>query len=135
MSEQFPTLEAMKLARRWLLANPDKVPYYVNGQRRHGTLDSLDDVRQLASYHEASEVLAARPGWLLGFALGPDGTGENWQGIDLDKIVANQLADLGRTRSDMGAPSQRWVRIPLASRRMRAVVTSPSRNGASATAD
>lgn len=94
MAEQFPTLEAMKLARRWLLSDPEKVPYYVNGQRRHGTLDGPDDVAQLASYHEASAVLAARPGWLFGFALGPDGAGGNWQGIDLDKVVANQLADL-----------------------------------------
>ena len=30
----------------------------------------------------------------LGFALGPDGTGNHWQGIDLDKIEANGLQAL-----------------------------------------
>jgi hypothetical protein len=48
----------------------------------------LDD----ASYEEAKTAL--RPGWHLGFALGPDGTGSHWQGIDFDKVAANGLADL-----------------------------------------
>ena len=94
MADAFPTLDEMKLARRWLLADGGKVPYYVNGQRRSGALDDPEDIARLASYQEACAALAARPGWLLGFALGPDGAGGHWQGIDLDKVVANQLADL-----------------------------------------
>lgn len=97
MTDNFPTLDLMKRKRRWLLADSTKVPHYVNGQRRNGALDSADDLAQLASYEEAWAALACRPGWLLGFALGPDGAGGQWQGIDLDKIVANQLADLANT--------------------------------------
>lgn len=97
MSNPFPTLEAMKLVRRWLLADSAKVPHYVNGQRRQGALDSPEDLAQLASYDEATAALVNRPGWLLGFALGPDGAGGHWQGIDLDKIVVNQLAELANT--------------------------------------
>ena len=97
MADSFPTLDIMKRTRRWLLADSAKVPHYVNGQRRNGALDSAEDLAQLVSYEEASAALANRPGWLLGFALGPDGAGGHWQGIDLDKIVANQLADLANT--------------------------------------
>lgn len=96
--DEWRTLSSMKAVRRWLLASPDKVPFYINGQKRHGTLDGADDLAQLGSYDEARAVLAARgEGWLLGFALGPDGSGGHWQGIDFDKVVANQLADLANT--------------------------------------
>jgi hypothetical protein len=55
-------------------------------------------LEQLASYDEAKAVQVARgEEWHLGFALGPDGTGGHWQGIDLDKIVDNRLADLANT--------------------------------------
>lgn len=88
----------MKAQRRWLIASPDKKPFYNNGQLRNGVLDSPADTEQLASYDDATAVLATRgEGWHLGFALGPDGTGGHWQGIDLDKIVENQLADIANT--------------------------------------
>jgi hypothetical protein len=88
----------MKAQRRWLVASPDKKPFYINGQMRNGVLDSPADSEQLASYDDASAVLAARgEGWHLGFALGPDGTGGHWQGIDLDKVVDNRLADVANT--------------------------------------
>lgn len=88
--------ERMKQARRWLLwrsvANggdkPRKVPYYANGAKRHGTLDSPEDLGQLATLDEAWRVLQTQPKSYagLGFALGPDGTGMHWQGIDLDHL-------------------------------------------------
>lgn len=88
-------ISVMRAQRRWLVANPDKKPFYTNGQMRNGTLDSPTDAEQLASYDEAKAVLAGRGvGWHLGFALGPDGTGGYWQGIDLDKVVENRLADV-----------------------------------------
>lgn len=88
-------MSVMRAQRRWLVASPDKVPFYINGQVRNGALDSLADTEQLASYDEANAIVTARgSGWHLGFALGPDGTGGHWQGIDLDKIVDNRLADL-----------------------------------------
>ena len=90
-----PMMSVMKAQRRWLVASPAKVPFYITGQMRNGVLDSPADTDQLASYDDAKAVVAARgEGWHLGFALGPDGTGGHWQGIDLDKIVDNRLADL-----------------------------------------
>lgn len=92
---QFSTFETMVVARRWLLASPQKVPHYVTGAPRSGALDTPQDLEQLAGYHEACEALErCGPGWLLGFALGPDGTGGHWQGIDFDDVEENQLAKL-----------------------------------------
>lgn len=92
--EQYPTYLAMRAAKRWLLASPDKVPYYTNGQRRSGVLDGAEDVAQFATYEDARASLGrCGTGWHLGFALGPDGRGGCWQGIDLDKISANRLAE------------------------------------------
>ena len=76
----------MRDAPRWLLwryqANeprkPRKVPFYTNGQRRHGQLDTDTDRARLASFHDA--LLAQRAGKYdgIGFALGPDGSGSFW---------------------------------------------------------
>lgn len=92
-----PTLARMKAVKRWLLASPNKVPFYANGIKRNGTLDSEDDVAQLATYADAKSALASHPGWLLGFALGADGSGGHWQGIDLDHVMQNGLADLANS--------------------------------------
>lgn len=92
---QFSTFERMVMSRRWLLASPQKVPHYMNGAKRHGALDTTADLSQLARYHEVKDALAARgEGWFLGFALGPDGSGGHWQGIDFDDVQQNGLANL-----------------------------------------
>lgn len=94
-SYRFSTFESMVCAKRWLLASPDKVPHYINGTKRHGELDTSEDRARLARYHDAKVALEMRgDGWLLGFALGPDGTGGYWQGIDFDNVSENRLADL-----------------------------------------
>ncbi|KAK6024039.1 primase 2 [Ostertagia ostertagi] len=92
---------AMAAARRWLVwrhepnADPRKkqrkVPYYVDGGRREGVLDSPADVARLVSYSEALAAIQNLPGVYsgAGFALG-----DGWQGIDLDDVPQNQLADL-----------------------------------------
>jgi hypothetical protein len=91
-------MSVMKAQRRWLVASPDKVPFYVTGQMRNGALDGPADLEQLASYDDAKAVVAARgDGWNLGFALGPDGTGGHWQGIDFDHVQEKGLADLANT--------------------------------------
>lgn len=96
--DSMPTFTLMRAARRWLIANPKKQPFYLNGLMRHGTLDTPEDVAQLATYHDAKTALAARgEGWLLGFALGHDESGGHWQGVDLDDVRANGLADLADT--------------------------------------
>ncbi len=59
-------------------------------------LDSPEDQARLVAYTEAEEA-RIRGGFAgLGFALGPDGSGGYWQGIDLDDIPANGLADLAK---------------------------------------
>lgn len=86
----------MITARRWLVwrmeKNPDptkkprKVPYYANGGRRTGELDSPTDRARLASFDDALRALQTGSFTGLGFALGPDGTSSVWQGVDLDDI-------------------------------------------------
>ena len=112
------TFVTMMNARRWLIASSDKVPHYANGSKRHGTLDSPSDWAQLVSYQDARNARdACGVGWLLGFALGPDGTGCYWQGIDLDNIVANSLHDI----------ANRWARGDCL--KLGYMETSPSGNG------
>jgi hypothetical protein len=101
----------MKAAAIWLLwkriPNPDpskkprKVPYYASGVPRSGELDSPEDRAQLVTFEEASAAYERSGGYEgLAFALGPDGNGWHWQGIDLDDIRANGLQDI----------ADRWVR-------------------------
>lgn len=87
------TYESMVCAQRWLVATPNKVPHYADGTKRSGKLDSPEDIGRLAPYHDAKEALATRPGWLLGFALGPDGSGQYWQGNDFDDVRLNGIAE------------------------------------------
>ncbi len=96
LRKQFADIpEAMREAPRWLVwiseANdepgkkPRKVPCYTNGRGR-GKTDTEEDCAAMASFEEAIEALASDKYAGLGFALGPDGTGNHWQGIDLDDI-------------------------------------------------
>jgi hypothetical protein len=73
---------------------PLKVPYYANGTRRSGTLDTDSDLQQLVSFSEACQAFSQGGYTGPAFALGPDGTGGCWQGIDLDDISSNHLSDL-----------------------------------------
>jgi hypothetical protein len=87
---------AMRAARRWLLwksepnadpaKKPRKTPWYVQGQRRNGALDTPEDTARLATFDEALAALRGGGYAGLGFALGPDGTGNAWQGVDLDDL-------------------------------------------------
>lgn len=97
-AEDFADLpDQMVQARRWLVwkpienkknprKKPSKVPFYVNGKPRSGVLDSPDDLANLATFDEALQALQTGQYAGLGFALGPDGTGNHWQGIDLDDV-------------------------------------------------
>lgn len=84
----------MQAAPRWLVwkliqakPKPRKVPYYVDGKKRSGKLDSPEDLACLVTMDEAVRVVA-RGGYAgLGFALGPDDDGLVWQGIDLDNTA------------------------------------------------
>jgi hypothetical protein len=76
---------------------PLKMPYYADGGRRKGELDSPADRARLVTYAEAAAALQrAAPGTFtgLGHALGQDGRGGFWQGIDLDDIAAAGTADI-----------------------------------------
>lgn len=110
---------SMRAARRWLVwrsvphpnptKKPRKVPYYVSGKMRHGRLDDDADRAQLASFDEACAALASGQYTGLGFALGPDGTGNHWQGVDLDDLAGRPelaiLADDGLPGYTESSPS------------------------------
>src|SRR5947207_808831 len=85
----------MRNSRRWLLWREEpgsagkksrKVPYYANGNLRSGELDSPGDMVNFATFEDARSQLQTGRYTGLGFALGPDGTGNCWQGIDLDDV-------------------------------------------------
>lgn len=89
--------QSMREAARWLVwkeipvpgKKPRKVPFYANGKPRHGVLDTPEDWAQLAPFDQALAALRSEQYTGLGFALGPDGTGNHWQGIDLDGVAAH----------------------------------------------
>ena len=89
--------EAMRAAPRWLLwrqipqgdgKKPRKVPCYADGSRRAGKLDTPEDQAKLVSFEAACSALDGGGYAGLGFALGPDGSGRVWQGIDFDGLDA-----------------------------------------------
>ena len=87
---------SMRSARRWLVwrsetnkdptKKPIKVPYYIDRTKRRGALDSAADQSKFATFADAVARLNNGSYSGLGFALGPDGTGNHWQGIDFDDI-------------------------------------------------
>lgn len=74
--------------QRWVV-HRNKVPYYANGSKRNGSLDSPKDQRQLVSFDVAYGVLVKGNFSGLGFAFGANGKGGLWQGIDLDDLAAH----------------------------------------------
>lgn len=97
MKNNYAPLPAeMRNAKRWLVwklipdkdpaKKPRKVPFYANGSARNGQLDTPADMAKLATFDDAHRAFTAGGYAGLGFALGPDGTGYYWQGIDLDDI-------------------------------------------------
>lgn len=88
--------DAMRAAKRWLVwraihdpdkPKPRKVPFYVNGAPRQGALDGPADFARLGTFDQACAALASGRYTGLGFALGPDGDGGYWQGIDFDDLA------------------------------------------------
>lgn len=92
------TPSQMSDAERWLLwksvpnndpeKKPRKVPYYSNGRKRHGALDTPEDIANLTSLDVALRAFESGRYTGLGFALGYDGGGY-WQGIDFDELSKN----------------------------------------------
>jgi primase-polymerase (primpol)-like protein len=64
------------------------VPYYSNGRKRHGALDTPEDIANLTSLDVALRAFESGRYTGLGFALGYDGGGY-WQGIDFDELSKN----------------------------------------------
>jgi len=121
-------MDTMRAAPIWLLwkaviesgkSKPRKVPYYLNGAARNGTLDSPEDRAQLGTYEQAAAAYGNAGGAYAGLAiaLGPDGRGGHWQGIDLDDMVVKGVTDI----ADI------WTRGPCAG--LGYVEVSPSGNG------
>jgi P4 family phage/plasmid primase-like protien len=90
--------DAMRNAPRWIvwksIPNRDpskkarKVPFYVSGVPRNGETDTPIDRAKLAKFDAALAAWATGKYTGLGFALGDDGTGNCWQGVDLDHLSA-----------------------------------------------
>lgn len=87
----------MRNAKRWMLWRLSwnekqgkwlKVPFYSNGNKRTGEQNSHADWDKLATFEQVWAAYNAAPTrWDgVGFACGPDDTGNYWQAIDLDKI-------------------------------------------------
>ncbi len=85
----------MRTARRWILwksipqgdgKKPRKVPFYADATPRHGKLDTPEDHSKFVTFDAAVSALSRGDYAGLGFALGPDGSGRFWQGVDLDGI-------------------------------------------------
>ena len=47
---------AMRAAKRWLLHDSKKIPYYASGTRRAGKLNSPRDLARLVTFPEAVEA-------------------------------------------------------------------------------
>lgn len=77
------TLEAQPPRPDGTPRKPRKVPRYATGEPRSGDLSA--DAGKLVSYEQACRAAVLHQGG-LGFALGPDGAGGCWQGIDLDAL-------------------------------------------------
>lgn len=95
----------MRKARRWLVWRSEvrssgqkagKIPYYLDGSKRGrgGSLDDAQDTARLGTFAEALALVQDGKFHGLGFALGPDGTGQYWQGIDFDDTANNGLEQL-----------------------------------------
>lgn len=99
-------LDDLKAQPVWLLwrsepnadpkKKPHKVPYYVGGGRREGALDSPEDRAKLVTFAEAAAKHEMLAGTFegLAIALGPDGRGGYWQGVDLDDMVVTGVTDV-----------------------------------------
>lgn len=95
---------AMRMARRWIVwksipvpgKKERKIPCYVDGTQRFGAMDTEQDMARLSTFDQAMSVITQSTGYAgVGFALGPDGTGKFWQGIDLDNTAGRpELAAL-----------------------------------------
>jgi hypothetical protein len=99
-SAQGSTLVYMRAAKRWIVYAPDKQPFYLDGTPRRGMLDAAEDAARLGTYADACNVVTGSNGHFagIGFALGPDGSGRYWQGVDFDDVAQNQLSDLANVR-------------------------------------
>jgi hypothetical protein len=93
------TLQTMKEAKRWLLRK-GKVPFYAASLSPRSATDTAEDCAKLVTHAEAIQQLKQHQqngkasGFELGFALGPDESGNFWQGIDLDDLLAKKLMSL-----------------------------------------
>ena len=88
--------EQMLQAKRWLLwreipvpgKKSRKVPYYMDGKPREET-DTPEDAARLVTFEQVVPALESGKYAGPGFALGDDGTGNYWQGADLDGLSLN----------------------------------------------
>lgn len=89
--------EWMRKLPIWLLRK-GKIPYYLNGQIRSGTMGTPEDLAGMGTYHEASRALHGLQGGKgfdgLGIALGRVDEEIYLQCIDFDDVDANNNGPL-----------------------------------------
>jgi putative DNA primase/helicase len=88
-----PELRDERVWLKWRIeldsdGEPKKVPFYANGKRRYGTLDTREDREQLVTFIEAVSSLTDKDNGPA-IALGPIGDGRIVSGIDLDKCMVD----------------------------------------------
>lgn len=69
---------------------PNKVPYYINGRRRHGVNGSPEDAAQLTDFESAKRFAADNNYTGVGFAFLPE---FNVTGLDFDNCVLDGVID------------------------------------------
>jgi hypothetical protein len=90
--KQIPQFLLWKFEQKPNRSKPIKVPYYVNGSRRAGSLDTEKDLSQLAKYEEA--LIAYEVGDFdgIGFAV----TGQGIGAFDLDYCLDPETKEIDR---------------------------------------
>lgn len=91
----------------WLLHDSNKQPYYVNGESRHGAMDTPEDRAHFVTFETAAEaLLTVHRACGLGVALG-EVPGEELQlsGIDLDDCYHGEALDERAQRILLAADS------------------------------
>lgn len=94
--------EALRELRVWLRwrwgkvksnGKRTKIPFYKNGNRRHGSLDTPAERARLVTFDEIIESFDPKLDAGVGIALGPLGDGRILSGIDLDGCMAEGHPD------------------------------------------
>jgi len=108
--ERFATIPAeLRALRQWLgwkMENGRKLPYYVNGVKRHGEQGGPADRAALASFEDALSASGAYTG--LGFAMLPNG---GLVCVDLDHCISENGAISPAAQALVAAAGETYIEL------------------------